>query len=254
MTKNLLALCCIVTTAAACESSNARPAEPTVETGGAKIVTPHGAITPGPTFSENIYAAPAPAAELPPEFAPTEPEPWTSSELQGMVTEAWFTEGTTPNATSLGPGLDAFLITTAGPVTNEATKQESRVSLLLVSGRKSIVAELDKHTEELSGDPAPVGQVMAMPPFPAGHTFDPEADANFDAPPFRGKGRPLAIANVANHAGDKFAYLLVQDKDTLVVWFAEYVYEEYTSTKWKKQLTVRLAPGANVVAPSFKDM
>lgn len=244
MTK-LLSLSCVLIALAACDSSSSSKAppaaaKPAAEPAAAPPVAP-------PAVAAPVAAPPVAAPPVPVE--PEEPGPAASPKVDALLKSASFSTGNKANATALGAAVEAYLITTTGKVIEEDSAQEWRLSLLLTDGRKSIVAELDVGPGELDGDPDPVGKVMVLPPFRPGHVFDLDADVHFDAPKYRGP-RVIAIANMVNRFGDKMSYLLTQDGDKLVVWFAEYVYEDSTSKTWKKHLTVTLAPGAAVTTPA----
>src|SRR5688572_4754357 len=154
MTK-LLSLSCVLIALAACDSSS---------------TAPPAAAKPVAAEPAAAAAATAPAAPAPPPAPPN---------LDALAKGASVSTGNKVDATTLGTAVDAYLVTTAGKVTDEDPAQEWRLSLLVTDGRKALVAELGKDTAYVDDDAAPAGKVIALPPFPRGHMFDLANDVHF---------------------------------------------------------------------------
>jgi len=189
-----------------------------------------------------------PAPAVVPAVAPKPVPAATATSWLEAVSAAPVENGPKVDVTALGASVEAQLVERGGAADADADRTELELVLTSPAGRRVIgVAGHDT-----SGGDLPLGTVRGVTALSPPRRYRAE-DGFEDAPRFRSKAPVVFVWSIDAYPGDHEHYVITHDRDTLVVWLAERVYEEGPTQTWEKRLTVRLAAGAIVTTPKVDD-
>jgi len=195
----------------------------------------------------DVVAGEAPPADLVVDDDPAAAPPTFASRLNQTP---WAT-GKQLDATSLGSDVELYLVERAGGFhAGHGDAQDKDLALVVVGTGGVLRVALAEISVPAFDGLAPFGELEAVAPPSKPRKYDQEQDGFSDAPRFKSKSPVLLSKAVHSYPDeDQLRFVVTREGDTVVVWFAGYVWEEGPSKRWEKQVTVELAAGATVDTP-----
>jgi hypothetical protein len=170
-----------------------------------------------------------------------------------LVNHAPWVTGARVDAAGLGNDVAIYLVDRAGGEYEQGggESQSTDLSLVLVGGDKVLRVALSDFGIAAFDGLRPFGELGAVKPPSKPRKYDVDKDGFDRAPRFRSKSNvPLSYGTHTYPFEDDLAWVVTRETDTLVVWFAEAVWEEGASEAWDKRVVISLPSGATVTTPT----